>query len=447
MESQFDTVVIGVGMAGLNAARRLQSAGQSVAVVDSRPYGGTCALRGCDPKKVLVGAAEIMDWRRRMMGKGIDGDITINWHDLMQFKRTFTESVPDNLENMLKKTGVATYHGEIQFTDTNNLQIGNHRLTAQHIVIATGARPRDLGIRGAEFAATSTDFLELEQLPERIVFIGGGYISFEFAHIAARAGAQVSIVHRGERPLEGFDRDLVDMLISASEAVGIDVQLNAEVTAIEPVAGHLRIQTNIGRSLDTDYVVHGAGRVPEIDGLNLPQGHVEYNQHGIIVNKYLQSVSNPAVYAAGDAAATEGMPLTPVAVSEGLTVVSNILKGNQRIVDYGGTPSVIFSTPALAKAGLTEAEAYAKGLKFRINYQKTSDWYSSRRTNEQFTGFKVLIEEGTDRILGAHLLGAYAGEVINMFVLAIRHNLTASDIKRTIFVHPAETSDITYMVS
>lgn len=261
MESQFDTVVIGVGMAGLNAARRLQSAGQSVAVVDSRPYGGTCALRGCDPKKVLVGAAEIMDWRRRMMGKGIDGDITINWHDLMQFKRTFTESVPDNLENMLKKTGVATYHGEIQFTDTNNLQIGNHRLTAQHIVIATGARPRDLGIRGAEFAATSTDFLELEQLPERIVFIGGGYISFEFAHIAARAGAQVSIVHRGERPLEGFDRDLVDMLISASEAVGIDVQLNAEVTAIEPVAGHLRIQTNIGRSLDTDYVVHGAGRV------------------------------------------------------------------------------------------------------------------------------------------------------------------------------------------
>jgi glutathione reductase (NADPH) len=140
------------------------------------------------------------------------------------------------------------------------------------------------------------------------------------------------------------------------------------------------------------------------------------------------------------------MPLTPVAVSEGLTVVSNILKGNERIVDYRGTPSVIFSIPALAKAGLTEAEAYGKGLKFRINHQKTSDWYSSRRTNEQFTGFKVLIEEGTDRILGAHLLGAHAGEVINMFVLAIRHNLTTSELKRTIYVHPAESSDISYMV-
>lgn len=447
MANVFDVVIIGVGMAGLNAARRLRSAGKNVAVVDSRPYGGTCALRGCDPKKVLVGAADVIDWQRRMAGKGIVGDIHINWHDLMQFKRTFTEPVPDNLENMLTKMGVTTHHGETQFTDTNTLQVGDHLLTAEHIVIATGARPRDLGIPGAEFAASSADFLDLDQLPERIVFIGGGYISFEFAHIAARAGAQVSILHRGERPLEGFDPDLVDLLISAShQANGIDIQLNTEVTAIDKVDGHLRIQTNTGQSLDTDYIVHGAGRVPEIDGLNLQRGLVNYNQSGIIVNEYLQSVSNPAVYAAGDAAATEGMPLTPVAVSEGLVAVSNILKGNDRIVDYRGTPSVVFTIPALAKAGLTVAEAHTQGLKFRINHEKTSDWYSSRRTNEKHTGFKVLIEEGTDRILGAHLLGAHAGEVINMFVLAIRHNLTASDLKRTIYVHPAETSDISYMV-
>jgi glutathione reductase (NADPH) len=282
MESRFDIVVIGVGMAGLNVARRLQSAGQAVAVVDSRPYGGTCALRGCDPKKVLVGAAEIVDWQRRMTGKGIDGDISINWHDLMQFKRTFTEPVPDNLENMLKKIGVTTFRGEAQFTGTNTLQVGDDHLTAEHIVIATGTRPRDLGIPGAEFAATSTDFLELEQLPERIVFVGGGYISFEFAHIAARAGARVTIVHRGKRPLDGFDPDLVDMLISASEAVGIGIHLDTEVTAIEQAAGQLRVQTNTGQSLDTDYTVHGAGRVPEIDGLNLHQGQVDYSRRGIV---------------------------------------------------------------------------------------------------------------------------------------------------------------------
>ena len=391
MGSRFDVVVIGVGMSGLNVARRLRSAGKSVAVVDSRPYGGTCALRGCDPKKVLVGAAEVIDWQRRMRGKGIDGDPHINWHDLMQFKRTFTESVPDNLENMLTKMGVTTHHGETQFMDTNSLQVGDHLLTAGHIIIATGARPRDLGIPGAEFAASSSDFLDLNKLPERIVFIGGGYISFEFAHIAVRAGAQVSILHRGEHPLEGFDPDLVDLLISASQSVGIDIQLNTEVTAIDKVDGHLRIQTNTGQLLDTDYIVHGAGRVPEIDGLNLQRGQVDYNHHGIIVNEYLQSVSNSAVYAAGDAAATEGMPLTPVAVSEGLVAVSNILKGNDRIVDYRGTPSVVFTIPALAKAGLRVAEAHAQGLKFRVTHEKTAEWYSSRRTNENHTGFKLLI--------------------------------------------------------
>lgn len=446
MNRQFDVIVIGVGMAGLNAARRLQLGGRSVAVVDSRSYGGTCALRGCDPKKVLVGAAEVIDWQRRMSGKGIQGDININWHDLMQFKETFIELVPDNIEKMLKKIGITTYYGQAQFTDTNTLQVGDDQLTAERIVIATGARPRDLGIIGAEFVATSTDFLELEHLPKHIVFIGGGYISFEFAHIAIRAGAKVSIVHRGERPLEDFDPDLVDMLIDASEAVGIDIYLKTEVTAIKHMASQLHIQTNTEHSLDTDYIVHGAGRVPAIDGLHLQQGQVDYNQHGIIVNEFLQSVSNPAVYAAGDSAATEGMPLTPVAVSEGMIVASNILKSNKRTVNYAGTPSVVFSIPALAKVGLSEKQALAQGLKFRVNHEGTSDWYSSRRTNEQFTGFKVLIEEDTDRILGAHMLGAHAGEVINMFVLAIRHGLTVSDLKRTIYVHPATSSDIGYMI-
>lgn len=446
MNKQFDVIVIGVGMAGLNTARRLQSGGRSVAVVDSRPYGGTCALRGCDPKKVLVGAAEVIDWQHRMSGKGIAGEARINWHDLMQFKRTFTEPMPDNLEQMLKKMGVATYYGEVQFIDRNSLNLGDDVLSAESIVVATGSKPHDLGIHGAELAATSTDFLKLESLPEHIVFIGGGYISFEFAHIAVRAGAQVTVLHRGSRPLEAFDPDLVNDLILASEEAGIEIRLNTEVTALEKDDNVLRVHTASGQTIESNYVVHGAGRVPEIDNLHLEKGNIEYNQQGIIVNEYLQSVSNPAVYAAGDAAATNGMPLTPVAVSEGLVVASNILKGNERTVNYTGTPSVVFSIPALAKVGLTEAEAHAQGFTFHVNHQETSDWYSSRRTNERHTGFKVLIEDDTERILGAHLLSAHAGEVINMFVLAIRHNLTASDLKRTIYVHPAESSDISYMI-
>jgi glutathione reductase (NADPH) len=381
-----------------------------------------------------------------MTGHGIAGDMRINWADLMRFKRTFTDLTPANIEKSLNRSGVATYHGEAHFVDTSSLQVDGETLTAKHIAIATGAKPRELGIPGAEYVKTSTDFLELETLPERIVFIGGGYISFEFAHIAARAGAQVTIVHRGERPLEAFDADLVEELIDATRSIDIDVRLQAEVTAIEKEGSRLRVHMSDGGSLPADLVVHGAGRVPEIDALQLEQGSIEYTSRGVVVNDYLQSVSNPAVYAAGDAAETMGMPLTPVAVAHGHVVSSNLLKGNQRTLDYTGTPSVVFTVPALARTGMTEDEARKQGLKFTVNFQKTDDWYSARRTNEKHTAFKVLLEEGSGRILGAHLLSSHAGEVINMFALAIRHHMTATDIKQTIFVHPAESSDISYMV-
>src|SRR5581483_1111940 len=441
MSNEFDLVVIGVGMAGQNIARRVRSSGWEVAVVDSRPYGGTCALRGCDPKKVLVGAAELMDWQRRMTGHGIAGEMRIDWADLIRFKRTFTDPTPANIEKSFRGSGIATYHGEAQFVGPNSLQLDGETLTAKRIAIATGAKPRDLGIPGAEYVATSTDFLELETLPERIVFIGGGYISFEFAHIAARAGAQVTILHRGKRPLEAFDADLVTELVAATRSIGIDVRLQSEVVVIEKENDQLRVHTSDGGSFPSDLVVHGAGRVPDIEGLNLEQGGIEYTTRGVVVNDYLQSVSNPAVYAAGDAAATKGMPLTPVAVADGHVVSSNLLRGNQRTPDYTGTPSVVFTVPALARTGLNEEEAREKDLKFTVNFQKTEGWYSSRRTNEKHTAFKVLVDADTGRILGAHLLGSHAGEVINLFALAIRHHLTATDIKQTIFVHPAESSD------
>ena len=307
-----------------------------------------------------------------------------------------------------------------------------------------------LGIVGEELLATSTDFLELEALPERIVFIGGGYIAFEFAHVVARVGAQVTILEMLPRSLPAFDPDLVDLLIEATKEVGIDIQFETRVSEVVKEAnGAFTVKTvspNGSQSFTADLVVHGAGRVPAVNGLQLEKAGVEYNKRGIVVNEYLQSISNPAVYAAGDVAATNGIPLTPVAVTEGIVVANNILNGNERTADYTGTPNVVFTIPALARVGLTEAEAREQGLQFTVNHQKTSGWYSARRTHEKHTGFKVLVEEGTERILGAHLLGAHAGEVINMFVLAIRHNLTATDIKRTIFVHPAESSDISYMV-
>lgn len=447
MNDHYDVIVIGVGMAGLNAARRTAAAGKRVAVVDSRLYGGSCMLRGCDPKKVLVGAAELVDWQRRMAGHGVAGEVRIDWAELMAFKRTFTDPVPQNLERSLGKQGITTLHGGARFLDANSLQVGGETVSFENCVIAAGAKPRDLGIPGAELVATSTDFLELEALPERIVFIGGGYISFEFAHIAARAGARVAIVHRGERSLEQFDGDLVAELVAATEELGIEVRVDTEVTAVEQAAGDVRVSTSDGDSVRVDLVVHGAGRVPDTAELDLEAGGIDADMDGgVVVSEYLQSVSNPAVYAAGDSAATAGWPLTPVAVHEGFIAASNILKGNQRKPNYAGTPSVAFTIPAIARVGLTEDEAAARGLDFTVNHQETSGWYTARRTNERHSAFKVLIENETGRILGAHLLGAHAGEVIDMFALAIRNDLTAQAIKTGIFVHPAAASDVTYML-
>jgi len=193
-------------------------------------------------------------------------------------------------------------------------------------------------------------------------------------------------------------------------------------------------------------VVHAAGRIPEIDDLNLDAAGVEWNAHGVTVNQFLQSVSNPLVYAAGDAAASGGLPLTPVASYDGALVAANMLKGNHRKTNYLGVPTVVFTTPPLAAVGLSASEARKQNLRFSLKEQLTSNWYSSRRIAEKHSGFKIIIEENTDRILGAHILGTGAEEVINLFGLVMRSGLRATDLKHTLFAYPTRGSDIPHML-
>jgi glutathione reductase (NADPH) len=450
MSRKFDVVVIGTGTAASTVAYGCRNAGREVAVIDSRPFGGTCALRGCDPKKILVGAAEIVDWNSRMRGKGVGSQPSeIDWAELIKFKRAMIERVPQTREEDFSTSRIATIHGRARFVRSTALQVGSDVLEARNFVIAAGAKPADLKIPGTEHATTSEQFMELDKLPSRIVFIGGGYISFEFAHVAARAGARVTILHRGPRPLERFDPDLVDRLVERTRKLGIDVQVNAHVTAITGQSGDLRVHGAVEgkqKEFQAELVVHGAGRVPEVDDMDLEKANIDGDLHrGVKVNEYLQSTSNPAVYAAGDAAAS-GPPLTPVAGYEGQIVADNILEGNHRKPNYEGVASVVFTVPPLASVGLHEAVARERGLKFRVNYQDTSGWYSSRRVSEECAGFKVLVEEDTGRILGAHLLGPQSEETINIFSLAIRTGLAAADIKDTLLAYPTHGSDLQYMV-
>jgi glutathione reductase (NADPH) len=350
-------------------------------------------LRGCDPKKVLVGAAALMDWIRRMEGKALRGDeARIDWSELMRFKRTFTDPVPRHVEKGFLEAGIATFHGKAHFVDSTSVRVGGDVLEGRHVVVATGAKPRTLNIPGEQYLTTSDQFLELDSLPERIVFIGGGYISFEFAHVSARAEARVTVLHRGSRPLENFDPDLVEQLLERTRRLGLDVQLRSEVKRIERRGDHLVVCASTEgeiRELQGDLVVHGAGRVADIDDLDLSAAGVQASKRGVAVNQYLQSVSNPAVYAAGNAADSAEPKLTPVATYEGGIVAANLVHGNHKELEHSAVPTVAFTIPPLASVGLSERSAEERGLRFRVHHERTSDWYSSRRVAEDCSGFKT----------------------------------------------------------
>ena len=448
MDNTFDLVVVGTGAAASTVANRCRAAGWSVAIVDELPYGGTCQLRGCDPKKVLRRGAEVVDAARMLHGKGIaDPGLRIDWLSLMRFKRSFTEPVPANKEAALADKGIATYRGTARFLADNALEVGGERLEGRHVVIASGAEP--VPIAGAEHVTTSDRFLELDQLPRRVLFIGGGYVSFEFAHLATRADAEVVVLDRGERPLKAFDPDLVAKLLKRTRALGIDFRAQAAVEAIERTGAGLRVTAEIdGRSetFEADLVVHGAGRAPALERLDLERGNVRADKKGVAVNQFLQSLSNPRIYAAGDAAATAGALLTPVASLEGAVVAINLLEGNRETPDYTGVPSAVFTIPELTRVGLDEESAREQGLEVEIKTNDMSDWYSVERVGEHYAAAKVLLEKGTSRILGAHLLGPEASELINFFGLAIRTGLTATDLKKLVSAYPSAASDLGYLI-
>ncbi len=445
MADRFDLVVVGTGSAGSSVAYPCRAAGWSVAVVDDRPFGGTCANRGCDPKKVLVGAADVVDWARRMGGRGVHAaGLRIDWPELMRFKRTFTDPVPANREKAFQDAGIRMFHGVARFTGPDAMEIDGASLTASHFVLAVGAAPVPLHIPGEDLLIDSDRFLELEELPDSLIFVGGGYIAFEFAHLAVRAGARVTILHSGPRPLEAFDADLVDRLVAHSRRLGMDIRVDHAVRAIERTPSGVRVSTSSG-SFEAAVAVHAAGRRPPVDRLRLAAAGIDATPQGVPVNEFLQSPSNPRVYAAGDADGS-GPALTPVAGYEGRIVAANLLHGNHDRVNYTGFASTVFTIPPLASCGFTEEKARTRGAEIDVHHADASGWYSSRRIAEECAAYKVILERSTGRILGAHLLGSGADEHINLFALAIRHGLTAAQLQEPLYAYPTHGSNTQYMV-
>ena len=450
MDEPYDLIVIGTGTAASAALSKVAKAGWRTAIIDHRPFGGTCALRGCDPKKMMVSAEEALAAWRNMLGKGIDGELAIDWPELVRFKRSFTDPIPAKRAQHFRNLGAETIHGMARFTGLDTIAVDDRDLKFRHALIATGARPVPLGISGEELVTTSDDFLELDELPQRILFIGGGYIAAEFSHLAARAGASVTVLQRGPRLLTQFDPDLVKLLMGRFDELGISVCTGIEVAAVRKENSSLQV-TGRGKDgsehrFEADLVVHAAGRAPDLDPLDLEAAGIRRDHGKLALTDELQSTSNERVYAAGDAAA-KGPPLTPVSSHDGHVVAANLLGHGPKTPNYRGVPSAAFTVPAITAVGMREDEAREAELRFRVNYASTPDWFSARRLGETIYGHKVLVEEQTGRILGAHLVGPHAEEVINLFGLAIRRGLTAADLTDAIFAYPTGASDISSMLA
>lgn len=449
MTRPYDLIVIGTGTAAMTAAMHVRAAGWRVAVIDYRPFGGTCALRGCDPKKMLIGGAEALDHARRMQGNGVTGDVHIDWKQLMAFKRTFTDPVPEKMAQRYQDKDVDTFHGKARFLSEKTLQVAEASvLEGKHFLIASGAEPVRLNIPGEEHLIDSEGFLTLNTLPKRIALVGGGFIAAEFSHVAARAGAQVTVLQHGQHMLTAFDPDLVGWLMDSFEALGIDVQTGASVVRIDKTTTGYQVHSTLEGTesmVELDAVVHAAGRAPDFDALDLPAAGVATDEGRLRLNEFLQSATNPRVYAAGDAA-QKGSPLTPVASHDAKVVAANLLEGNHHKANYKGVPSVAFTIPPIAAVGLSEATAREQGIKLRVQTARTPTWFTARQQAEPVYGHKVLIDDETDLIIGAHLVGPHVDEVINIFALAIRHGLRADDLQSTMFAYPTGASDVGSML-
>ena len=445
----FDVVILGGGNAGMGVTVATREAGLKVAMLEPDLLGGTCPNRGCMPKKVLVAAAHALDEIERAKAHHIAvGKPSLDWAALIDREKAMISGIPASLGELMTRRGVEVIRDRGRFAGPNAVTVGGETLEAKHVVIATGSTPRKLPFPGAELMITSDDVLSERRLPASVVFVGGGVIALEFSHVYARAGAKVTILEVLPRLLGHMDADAVAQLCRETERIGVAIHTGVEVRRVERAGDRLRVVYEEGgfeRVAEAERVVNGAGRVANVDGLDLAAGKVSTERQRIALDAHLCSTSNPAIYVCGDAVA-EHAQLSPIATYEGRIVGRNIVDGPKHTPDYTAIPSCVFAVPALASVGLTQANAEANGFELRIAVNDVHEWLSGRTYAETAAWAKVVIDKGTDRILGAHLLGHAGEELIHIFALAIKHGITATEIRDFVYGFPTFSADIKSML-
>lgn len=375
-------------------------------------------------------------------GRGLNQTPQINWPQLMKFKQTFTDPVSDNSRAGLVSAGIEVFDGHASFVDEHTLSVGEQTITADRFVIATGQRPGRLNVPGDEYLLTSTDFLSLPTMPAKIAFIGGGYIAFELAAIAAVAGAEVHIIHHNERPLKQFAQAAVAELMNQLEAKGVQFDLNVETQSIKREADQTVIQApNYELTVDQAFVT--SGRVANADTLNLAAIGVEADRHGIVVNDHLQT-AQPNIYAMGDVVAKRIPKLTPVSGFEAAYLSQELVESGAAI-HYPEIPTVVFGMPRLAQVGISWQTAQEQSDKYRSQVSDMTNWFTYKHLNEPLAKAWMVVDKQTDQIVGATVISNEAETLVNYLTQIINTGQTMKQVKEQVFLYPTEASDLEYL--
>jgi glutathione reductase (NADPH) len=440
MGYDFDLFVIGGGSAGVRCARIAAGHGARVGIAEERFWGGTCVNVGCVPKKLMVNAAEYGMWAEDAAAFG--WDVTKNGHDWGRFAATRDAEVSRLsaiYDRLLKAAGATTFEAHARFVDPHTLLVGERRVTAERIVIATGGHPVVPDIPGAEHGLISDDLFTRKALPRRVAVVGAGYIGLEFACILNGLGAEVELVYRSSLPLRGFDDDLRSTMVEALTANGLRLNPDAKVTRIAKVEDHLMLSLSTNFMREVDAVFFTTGREPNTKGLNLEAAGVRCAANGAVTVDEEHATSQPHIYAIGDV--IHRVNLTPMATAVGHALADTLFGNKPRRASYENVPTAVFTSPPMGTVGLTEAEAAARG---------PVDIYVTRFTpmRHAITGrpgrrtlMKLVVCQQTDRVLGAHMLGEDAAEIMQGIGIAVVAGVTKADFDRTIGIHPTAAEE------
>ena len=446
MAYDFDLYVIGAGSGGVRAARFAAGFGAKVGVAESRYLGGTCVNVGCVPKKLLVYGAHFAEDFEQAAGFGWSLDeAQFDWATLIANKDREINRLNGIYRNLLVNSGVTLHEGHARIVAPHTVEINGEHFSAKHILIATGGWPQIPQIPGAEHAISSNEAFFLKTLPKRVLVVGGGYIAVEFAGIFHGLGASTSLLYRGDLFLRGFDGAVRKHLQEELTKRGMDLQFNADIERIDRQAdGSLNVTLKDGRKLETDCVFYATGRRPMLDNLGLENTAVKLDQKGFVEVDELYQTAEPSILAIGDVIGR--VQLTPVALAEGMSVARRLFKPEQyRLVDYQMIPTAVFSLPNIGTVGLTEEQAREAGHEVQIFESRFRPMKLTLTECQERTLMKLVVDAKTDKVLGCHMVGPEAGEIVQGLAIALKAGATKRDFDETIGVHPTAAEEFVTM--